>query len=121
MATKQRPINGIEAEKSEDDIQREQLGPRGVPGAPDPAKMTPQRGPRDLSLARREHHQKFGLAHPEHDAADYLIGQLVPFVRGLLQGMHWAGVHEQPIGYAQLIKRASYRRKINHTWRWQEG
>jgi hypothetical protein len=35
--------NGIEPEKSEDDIQREQLGPRGVPGAPDPAKMTPQR------------------------------------------------------------------------------
>jgi hypothetical protein len=28
---------------SEDDIQREQLGPRGVPGRPDPAKMTPQR------------------------------------------------------------------------------
>ena len=28
---------------SEDDIQREKLGPRGVPGAPDPAKMTPQR------------------------------------------------------------------------------
>ena len=35
--------NGIEPEKSEDDMQREQLGPRGVPGAPDPAKMTPQR------------------------------------------------------------------------------
>ncbi|WP_458759873.1 hypothetical protein ACSVBT_03435 [Afipia sp. TerB] len=29
--------------KSEDDIQREQLGPRGVPGKPSPAKMTPQR------------------------------------------------------------------------------
>lgn len=28
---------------SEDDIQREQFGPRGVPGQPDPAKMTPQR------------------------------------------------------------------------------
>ena len=35
--------NGIEPEKSEDDIQREQLGPRGEPGAPDPARMTPQR------------------------------------------------------------------------------
>ena len=35
--------HGIEPKKSEDDIQREQLGPRGVPGAPDPAKMTPQR------------------------------------------------------------------------------
>jgi hypothetical protein len=40
---KERPINGVEPQKSEDDIQREQLGPRGVPGAPDPAKMTPQR------------------------------------------------------------------------------
>lgn len=27
---------------SEDDIQRAQLGPRGVPDAPDPARMTPQ-------------------------------------------------------------------------------
>lgn len=41
--TKPRPINGVEPEKTEDDIQREQHGPRGVPGAPDPAKMTPQR------------------------------------------------------------------------------
>jgi hypothetical protein len=37
------PINGREPEFSEEDIQREQLGPRGVPGKPDPAKMTPQR------------------------------------------------------------------------------
>jgi hypothetical protein len=37
------PLNGIEPAKSEDDLQREELGPRGVPGAPDPAKMTPQR------------------------------------------------------------------------------
>jgi hypothetical protein len=28
---------------TEDDIQREKLGPRGVPGEPDPARMTPQR------------------------------------------------------------------------------
>ena len=28
---------------TEDDIQRAKLGPRGVPGEPDPAKMTPQR------------------------------------------------------------------------------
>lgn len=27
---------------SEDDIQREILGPRGVPGQPDPARMVPQ-------------------------------------------------------------------------------
>jgi hypothetical protein len=37
------PLNGVEPEKSEEDIQREQFGPRGVPGKPDPAKMTPQR------------------------------------------------------------------------------
>ena len=28
--------------KTEDEMQREQLGPRGVPGEPDPARMTPQ-------------------------------------------------------------------------------
>jgi len=38
-----RPINGVEPDRSEDDIQREQLGPRGVPGRESPAKMTPQR------------------------------------------------------------------------------
>jgi hypothetical protein len=43
MMNRGREPKGIEPEKSEDDIQREQLGPRGVPGAPDPAKMTPQR------------------------------------------------------------------------------
>lgn len=41
--TKPREPNGVEPPLSEDDIQREQLGPRGVPGAPDPARMTPQR------------------------------------------------------------------------------
>ena len=40
---KERPINGVEPDISEDDIQRDQLGPRGVPGAPDPSRMTPQR------------------------------------------------------------------------------
>ena len=35
--------NGVESAKSEDDLQREKLGPRGVPGGRDPAKMTPQR------------------------------------------------------------------------------
>ncbi|MVT53089.1 hypothetical protein GPL17_21695 [Bradyrhizobium yuanmingense] len=39
---RQRPINGVEPERSEDDIARELLGPRGVPGAPDPARMVPQ-------------------------------------------------------------------------------
>lgn len=28
---------------TEDEMQRETLGPRGVPGQPDPARMTPQR------------------------------------------------------------------------------
>jgi hypothetical protein len=37
------PINGREPELSEEDRQREQLGPRGVPGKDDPARMTPQR------------------------------------------------------------------------------
>jgi hypothetical protein len=37
------PINGREPNFSEEDIQREQLGPPGVPGKEDPAKMTPQR------------------------------------------------------------------------------
>jgi hypothetical protein len=39
----QEPINGREPDKSEDDIQREKLGPRGVPGKESPTKMTPQR------------------------------------------------------------------------------
>jgi hypothetical protein len=41
--SKPREPNGVEPDFSEDDIPREQFGPRGVPGAPDPAKMTPQR------------------------------------------------------------------------------
>jgi hypothetical protein len=41
--SKQTPTNSTEPRKTEDDLQREQLGPRGIPGAPDPAKMTPQR------------------------------------------------------------------------------
>jgi hypothetical protein len=36
------PINGREPEFSEEDKQREKLGPRGVPGKDDPAKPTPQ-------------------------------------------------------------------------------
>lgn len=36
------PINGREPKFSEENIQREKLGPRGVPGKPDEAKMTPQ-------------------------------------------------------------------------------
>ncbi len=37
------PRREADQRPTEDDIQRERLGPRGVPGAPDPAKMTPQR------------------------------------------------------------------------------
>jgi len=43
IMVRQVPPNGVEPAKSEDDIQREQLGPRGVPDAPDPTRMTPQR------------------------------------------------------------------------------
>lgn len=43
MEKREKPINGVEPERSEDDIQREQLGPRGVSGKESPAKMTPQR------------------------------------------------------------------------------
>ena len=42
-ATRPREPKGIVLLFSEDDLQREQLGPRGIPGQPDPAKMTPQR------------------------------------------------------------------------------
>jgi hypothetical protein len=36
-------VKDREPRKSEDEIQREQLGPRGIPGKESPAKMTPQR------------------------------------------------------------------------------
>jgi len=39
----QESINGREPEFSEEDKQRHKLGPRGVPGKDDPARMTPQR------------------------------------------------------------------------------
>jgi hypothetical protein len=34
--------NGVSPPFSEDDLQREQLGPRGVPGQPNPTRMPPQ-------------------------------------------------------------------------------
>ncbi|WP_164940634.1 hypothetical protein [Bradyrhizobium zhanjiangense] len=37
-----RPIDGVAPDKTEDDIAREQLGPRGVLGAPNPARMVPK-------------------------------------------------------------------------------
>lgn len=42
-AARAREPNGVEPAFSEDDIQREQFGPRGVKDAPDPAVMTTQR------------------------------------------------------------------------------
>ena len=36
------PSRDNDNNRTEDDIQREHLGPRGVPGEPDPARMTPQ-------------------------------------------------------------------------------
>ena len=36
-------IKDSEPRKTEDDIQREQLGPRGVPGKQSPTRITPQR------------------------------------------------------------------------------
>ena len=45
MSTSQKgsgQLNDAEPRLSEDDIQREELGPRGVRGQPDPAKMVPQ-------------------------------------------------------------------------------
>jgi len=42
---------------SEDDLARAQLGPRGVPGAPDPARMTPE---------RRKKTPRFHDIPPEH-------------------------------------------------------
>ena len=47
--------NGVEPAFSEDDIQREQLGPRGVKGAPDPARMTPQRAKKTPSNIDQGH------------------------------------------------------------------
>jgi hypothetical protein len=43
MMNKEQPINGRDPEFSEEDTQREQLGPRGVPGEPNLTKITPQR------------------------------------------------------------------------------
>jgi len=46
---------GIEPAFSEDDIQRAQFGPRGVPGAADPAVMTPQRAKKTPSNIDQGH------------------------------------------------------------------
>lgn len=39
----EKPKNGVELERSEYDVQREELGRRGVPEKKSPATMTPQR------------------------------------------------------------------------------
>src|SRR5688572_28722573 len=41
-AERRAPPRDWDLEPSEDDNARAKLGPRGVPGAPDPARMTPQ-------------------------------------------------------------------------------
>jgi hypothetical protein len=41
---KSKPGPREEDRQTEDEIARKKLGPRGVPGAPDTAKMTPQEG-----------------------------------------------------------------------------
>jgi hypothetical protein len=52
---RQREPNGVEPAFSEDDIQREQFGPRGIKGAPDPAVMTPQRAKKTPSYIDQGH------------------------------------------------------------------
>lgn len=47
---------------TEDDIQREQLGPRGVPGKADPAKMTPQRKKKTPSYSEPDGRSCLGRA-----------------------------------------------------------
>ena len=42
--TKSKSGTREEDRQTEDEIARKKLGPRGVPGAPDTAKMTPQEG-----------------------------------------------------------------------------
>ena len=41
--TTRRQVDDGKPRLTEDEIQREQFGPRGIPGKPDPAKMVPQR------------------------------------------------------------------------------
>ena len=47
--------NGIEPAFSEEDIQRDLFGPRGVKGAPDPAVMTPQRAKKTPTFIDQGH------------------------------------------------------------------
>jgi hypothetical protein len=47
--------NGVEPAFSEDDIQRDLFGPRGVKGAPDRAVMTPQRAKKTPSTIDQGH------------------------------------------------------------------
>jgi hypothetical protein len=51
-----RQVDDGRPRQSEDDIQREQFGPRGVPGKPDPAKWSPS--------ARKKHLQNLTPAIP---------------------------------------------------------
>jgi hypothetical protein len=50
-----RQIEDAMPRKTEDDIQQELLGPRGVPGKPSPAKMTSQRAKKTPAHADPPH------------------------------------------------------------------
>src|SRR5581483_5028302 len=50
-----RQLDDGKPRKTEDDIQQELLGPRGVPGRPSPAKMTPQRAKKTPAHADPPH------------------------------------------------------------------
>jgi hypothetical protein len=50
-----RQLDDGKPRKTEDDIQQELLGPRGVPGRPFPVKMTPQRAKKTPAHADPPH------------------------------------------------------------------
>lgn len=50
-----RQLDDGKPRKTEDDIQQELLGPRGVPGKPSPARMTPQRAKKTPAHADPPH------------------------------------------------------------------
>jgi hypothetical protein len=47
---------------TEDDLARQKLGPRGVPGEPDTAKMTPQRRKKTPEVGDFDGHTAYGMA-----------------------------------------------------------
>jgi hypothetical protein len=65
-------INGREPDFSEDDIQREQFGPRSAAGKDDPAKMTPQREKKQSKPSIPAHSLTEGRHSPCVSAANCL-------------------------------------------------